>query len=184
MATAARMTVDEYYATSVEGDRTQLVNGELVVTDPKPIHVELRMRIAFALRTWVEAAPGRGQVFLPTDVAIDEYNVFGPDVLWFSEEHKQTDLHRYPDRVPDLCVEIRSPGTWRYDIGAKKDAYERGGLRELWLVDDAGGCVLVFRRSRGDTPGFDVALELAAGEHLTSPLLPGFTLSVAQLFET
>jgi Uma2 family endonuclease len=71
MATAERMTVDEYYAVTVEGDRTQLVNGELVVNEPKLIHMELQMRLAFALRTWVEAAPGRGQVFLPTDVAID-----------------------------------------------------------------------------------------------------------------
>jgi Uma2 family endonuclease len=110
--------------------------------------------------------------------------VFGPDLLWFAEERKLSDLSGYPDRIPDLCVEIRSAGTWRYDIGAKKDAYERGGLRELWLVDDAARCVLVFRRSRPDAPGFDVALELAAGDELTSPLLPGFSLSVERLFDT
>ncbi len=184
MTTTQRITADEYYAMTVEGDRIHLVNGELVVNEPKLIHAELQKRLVFALQVWIEERPERGQVFLPTDVAIDEYNVFGPDVLWFSEEKRQLIAERYPDRMPDLCVEIRSPNTWRYDVGAKKDAYERGGLRELWLVDHAAACVLVFRRSRADAPRFDVALELAAGDDLTSPLLPGFALSVERLFET
>ncbi len=84
--------------------------------------------------------------------------------------------------MPDLCVEIRSPGTWRYDVGAKKAGYERAGLRELWLVDDRAECVLVYRRSRPDAPDFDVALELTAGDELASPQLPGFALSVEELF--
>ena len=49
--------------------------------------------------------------------------------------------------LPDLAIEIRSPSTWRYDIGAKKSVYEREGLPELWLVDGDANVVLVFRRS-------------------------------------
>jgi len=33
-----------------------------------------------------------------------------------------------------------------------------------------------------DAPGFDIALELAAGDALGSPLLPGFALSLSELF--
>ena len=181
-ATETRLSVEQYYAISVEGDRTQLVDGAMVVNDPKPAHVELQVRIIVALRAWTEAAPGRGVAWLPTDIVIDRHNVFGPDVLWFSEDHRPTDLYRYPDRVPDLCVEIRSPGTWRYDVGAKRSAYERAELPELWLIDDAAKSVLVFRRSRPGAKSFDVALELIAGEDLTSPHLPGFALSVEELF--
>ena len=42
--------------------------------------------------------------------------------------------------------------------------------------------VLVYRRSAPDAPAFDVELELAAGESLTSPQLEGFALDVAELF--
>jgi hypothetical protein len=38
MSTATRMTADEYYTISVEGDRKQLVDGQIVVTEPKTIH--------------------------------------------------------------------------------------------------------------------------------------------------
>ena len=181
-ATATRMTAKEYYVVTVVGDRKQLVDGEIVVNEPKAIHALLQMRLGSALHGWVSAAEGRGVALMPTDVRMDEHNVYGPDVLWFSEEHVPADLDAYPDRVPDLIVEIRSASTWRYDIGAKKRVYEAGGLPELWLVDDAAETVLVYRRLVSESETFDVSLELAAGESVTSPQLPGFALSVEELF--
>jgi len=181
-ATATRLTAEQYYALTVEGDRKQLVDGAIVVNEPKLIHAELQGRLYFALRGWVEAGEQRGFVSLPTDVRMDEYNVYGPDLVWFTEEHRPTDLNSYPERVPDLCVEIRSASTWRYDVGAKKRVYEAGGLSELWLVDDAAATVLVYRRSQPDAATFDVARELRRGQGLSSPLLPGFSLSLDELF--
>ena len=177
------MTVDEYLAVTVEGDRTHLVDGEIVVNDEvKLMHGELQGRIYVALRAWIEAVEGRGHAGLPTNVVLDEHNLFGPDVIWIAEEHLPPDLNRYPERVPDLCVEVRSPSTWRHDVGAKRSAYERGGLPELWLVDDVARRVLVFRRSTPGGPSFDVALELAGDDALTSPQLPGFALPLTRLF--
>src|ERR671914_193589 len=89
---------------------------------------------------------------------------------------------RPPSPLPHLAIEVRSPTTWRYDVGAKKAAYEREGLRELWLVDTAASEVLVFRRSEAGAPGFDVALELERDDTLTSPQLDGFELPLAELF--
>ena len=43
--------------------------------------------------------------------------------------------------------------------------------------------MLVFRRSSPKAAEFDVELELEVGESLTSPLLPGFTLDLAALFD-
>jgi Uma2 family endonuclease len=182
-ATATRITAEQYYALTVEGDRKQLVDGRIVVKEMKLIHALLQGHIAFALGSWVRAGKGRGNAFLPTDVRMDEHNVYGPDLLWFSAAHIPTDLDAYPDRVPDLCVEIRSASTWGHDVGAKKRVYEAGGLPELWLVDDAAETVPVYRRSTPESRTFDVALELGRGEALTSPQLPGFTLPVEELFE-
>lgn len=84
--------------------------------------------------------------------------------------------------MPDLAVEVRSPSTWRFDIGAKKANYERHGLAELWLVDTAADVVLVFRRSVPDATRFDISLELTSADALTSPLLPGFSLLVGEIF--
>jgi Uma2 family endonuclease len=182
MATAERMTAERYYEITVEGDRKQLVDGRIVVNEPKAIHSLLQFRLAVALGKWVEAGHRRGLALTPTDVRMDEYNVYGPDLLWFRQERIPADLNAYPEYVPDLCVEIRSPSTWRYDIGAKKRVYEQGGLPELWLVDDGAETVLVYRRSRPGAPTFDIALELGTGETLESPMLPGFALSLDELF--
>jgi Uma2 family endonuclease len=152
------------------------------VNEPKAIHMLLQLRLAFALHGWVEGGEGRGLALLPTDVRMDEFNVYGPDLLWFREQRVPADLDGYPEHVPDLCVEIRSASTWRYDVGAKKRVYEAGGLAELWLVDDSAETVLVYRRSGPGVPTFDVALELGRGETLSSPMLPGFALSVEELF--
>ena len=86
-----------------------------------------------------------------------------------------------PQPLPDIAAEVRSPSTWRYDIGPKMARYEPYGLPELWLVDTAADEIIVFRRS---TPraGFDVSLELARGDTLTSPLLPDFALALDELF--
>jgi Uma2 family endonuclease len=186
-AIATRMTTEEYYATTVEGDRKQLVDGEIVVNEPKGIHAALQGRLFYALKTWVDAGPGRGLLSLPTDVRMDEHNVYGPDLLWFSEQNVEAafpaGLDAYPAHVPDLCVEIRSASTWRYDIGAKKRVYEAGGLPELWLVDNAAETVLVYRRSSEGSRTFDRSLELSRGDTLTSPQLPGFELPPDELFE-
>ncbi len=80
-------------------------------------------------------------------------------------------------------VEIRSPGTWRYDVGTKRSAYESSGLPELWLVDDRSETVLVYRRSEPGGDSFNVALELDRGETLSSPHMPGFALALEQLFK-
>jgi Uma2 family endonuclease len=179
--TAQRLTVDEYYALPTEGDRrTQLIGGEVVVSHPRPIHAVLQMRIAAALQGWADADDGRGLAMLTTDVVLTEYDAYGPDIVWVSEKRVPRDLEKRLARVPDLCVEVRSPSTWRYDIGRKKSVYEASGLAELWLVDH--DAVLVFRRSGPAEPTFDVALELNREDRLTSPQLPGFGLDLARLF--
>jgi Uma2 family endonuclease len=174
--TAERMTVEDYYAITVEGDRKQLVDGAIVVNEPHLNHMRVQRRLIVDLDAWVGAEPGRGEACLPIDVQVDEHNLYGPDVTWFAERER-------PNRsLPDLAVEIRSPSTWRYDRREKREAYERAGLRELWLVDDRAETVHVCRRSRMGAAGFDVELLLGIDDELTSPLLPGFTLPLARLF--
>ena len=179
--TATPLTVEHYYGISVEGDHKQLVDGALVVAEPRAEHSLVQGRIFGALFVWTTEREGRGVALPPTDVVLDEHNVYGPDVIWISQEHRPSRVEGRLARVPDICVEVRSPSTWRYDIGAKKRAYERGGLPELWLVDHVEGLVVVHRRSRPDA-GYDVALELVGGDELTSPQLPGFALPLEHLF--
>jgi Uma2 family endonuclease len=179
------MTAEEYLARPYdERERGwELIGGEIVdMHDPLLPHELVRMELLDALRAWTREQPARGLAIGSIDVGIGPHDVYGPDVHWYREDRVPPRDSGRPYPVPDLAVEIRSPSTWRYDIGAKKSGYERAGLPELWLVDTAADDVLIFRRSRPDAPAFDVALELTRDETLTSPALAGFALPVATIF--
>ncbi len=177
------MTAEEYLALPQQGLRwTELVGGELVVDVPILRHQLICSEILFELMAWARAAPDRGLASIELAVRIGERDVYQPDLVWYRADRAPRRDDRPPYAVPDLAVEVRSPSTWRYDIGAKKSGYERRGLPELWLVDSAADEVLVFRRSEPDAPSFDVALELTRDETLSSPLLPGFAVALDSLY--
>jgi len=179
-----RMTAEEFLALPEPelGWPSSLIEGEVVVNDPTMLHGEVQGELHRTLANWALAASGRGKVALPLDVGLDEHNVYKPDVVWYAEGRAPARLDRPSYPMPDLAVEVRSPSTWRYDLGAKKSGYERHRLPELWLVDTVAETVLVFRRSRTRATAFDISLELTREEGLASPLLPGFALPLAALF--
>lgn len=182
---AEKMTAEEFVQLQATHGRhrwLELIDGEVVVNEPGVRHNHVQMNLVVALAVWCRAKPGRGHALNPMDVDVDAHNVFQPDLLWYAEGHVPDSDSPPPYAIPDLAVEVRSPSTWRYDIGAKKAAYENKGLPELWLVDTLARTVLAFRRSRADATAFDVATELEADDDLTSPLLPGFALPVAEVF--
>jgi len=182
MHTATGMTREEYLQLEETTYPTSLVDGELIVSEALAWHQILVHRILFAVELWIRQGSGRGQTMGAIDADLDERNVYGPDLVWYRAERMLRNVHVRPQPLPDIAVEVRSPSTWCYDIGAKKTNYERYGLPELWLVDTAADEVLVFRRSTPSGKRFNVSEELTRDDALISPLLPGFALSLAELF--
>jgi len=181
MSVVQRMTVEEFFELPDERWAT-LVEGEVVVNAPRAHHQFVAHELNFAMTAWCRAEPGRGEATWPLGVVLDEHNYYEPDTLWFREGRGPGNSDTTLQPMPDIAVEVRSPSTWRYDIGPKKARYEQQGLPELWLVDTAADVVLVFRRSSARAASFDVCLELARGDALTSPQLPGFALALDELF--
>lgn len=159
-----------------------LVAGEVVVNEPSYDHSWAQDTIHFALQLWTRAAPGRGVAGSAIDIGLDDQNVFAPDVRWYRDGRAPGRQDQPPYPMPDLVVEVRSPSTWRYDTGTKRDGYERHGLPELWLVDTVECTVIVYRRSSADVRRFDITDELTDADVLVSPSLPGFALPVGDVF--
>jgi Uma2 family endonuclease len=78
-------------------------------------------------------------------------------------------------------VEVVSHSNARHDSIKKRQLYADYGVQEYWMVLPELEQVEVLRREGG--PGFGRPVVLEAGDHLTTPLLPGFELAVQQLFE-
>jgi Uma2 family endonuclease len=141
-AVAERLTADAYLARA-DPRRTELIDGVVVVNEPSILHQHICGLIYQALAQWTRSPEGRGTATLPINVPLDTRNVLAPDVLWFDGDLPLNAVNA--PRVPELVVEVRSPGTWRYDVGRKRDLYERHGVAELWLADPFSRSVLVYR---------------------------------------
>lgn len=176
------MTADEFMAL---GDRlpyrAELIDGEVVVNSPGLRHQDVVLRLAVRLRSWTEAGAGRGYGGFDVDTRLDDRNVYRPDVWWFSESRKPSLDETYPSVVPDLAVEVLSPGTRHKDLGVKRDNYERNGVAELWIIDPLVSATR-WRRSAADVPTYDETVEVERGGVLESPQLPGFAVRLDDLF--
>ena len=115
-------------------------------------------------------------------VTVGARDVYAPDVWWARDGRPDVAAGRL-DSVPDLAVEVRSPATWRYDSGPKRRRYGMAGTAELWLVDHQARRITVHRRSSAESSGFDSSLTVTVGELLVSPLLPGFSLDLDEVFQ-
>lgn len=76
-------------------------------------------------------------------------------------------------------LEVLSPSTRRLDLTAKRRAYSRAGVRELWFVDVEPRTLEVWRRG----PRALVRREqLDVDDVLVSDAAPGFRVRVGLLF--
>jgi Uma2 family endonuclease len=176
------MTADEFFATTDELPHAQLIDGELVVpvSSPTGRHDDVVVTLTHLFRLHRREHPDSGHMGINGDVTVDEGNVFQPDVHWVPEDQRIVDTGRFP-APPPLVVEVRSPSPWSDDRGRKLRGYERAGVPEVWLVDGHDEVVAVHRRSEGSDT-FDLVETLGPGEVLTTSLIPGWTVDLAELF--
>jgi Uma2 family endonuclease len=177
-----RYTWEDYLDFPDDGRRHELIGGERFVT-PAPIrrHQQLSLRLAFALEAWLREHPV-GEVYTaPLDVILSDVDVVEPDLLFVSNESAEI-LGKWVHGAPDLVIEILSAGTRRTDEVTKRHLYERVGVREYWIVDPELEAVKIYRRQADG--GFPQVADLSReeGHSLDTPLLPGFALSLAELF--
>ena len=89
---------------------------------------------------------GRGDVYVSGDLLIyyEEGNPrvsVAPDVfVVFGVEDRMRMSYKVWEegKGPDFVLEVASPGTWREDVGPKREVYARLGVREYWLYDPLG----------------------------------------------
>ena len=178
-----KLTYDDLRRLPDDGLRHELIDGEHYVTAaPNIRHQRILRRVLVVVSNWLDAHPV-GEVFVAAvDVVLGGTDVVEPDLLYISNERARkvvTPLGIHG--VPELVVEIGSPGTRRRDETIKRRLYERTGVTEYWFVDPEIDLVRVYRRS-GER--FERAVELSrdAGEVLTTPLLPGLEIPLDRIF--
>jgi Uma2 family endonuclease len=112
------------------------------------------------------------------------FDVVEPDLLYMSNARAAEVLTaKHVRGVPELVVEIGSPGTRKRDETVKRRLYERAGVSEYWVVDPEIDRIRVYRRQ---AEGFGRVEELSAdaGDILVTPLLPGLEIPLSRALKT
>jgi Uma2 family endonuclease len=165
--------------------RHELIDGEHFVSpSPNTGHQEISKRLFRALDAHVERHHIGEVLYAPFDVKLSLFTVLVPDLVYFTTERFARVVNeKHATAAPDLVVEILSPGTRRRDKGRKRAVYDREGVREYWIVDPEARSITVLRRPGADAGLTDVTvLTLAKDETLESPLFPGLTIPLREVF--
>ena len=179
----ARLTYEDLARMPDDGMRHEIIDGVHYVT-PAPIvrHQRLVTRLLVAIGSFLEVNAGIGEVFgARFDVIFTRFDVVEPDLLFVADDQRSILTEANARGAPALVVEVLSPGTKKRDLGVKKDLFDRGGVREYWIVDPEANTVTIYRR------GIDSRLAKAQSlpsdaDAIRTPLLPGFSLSLDRLF--
>jgi Uma2 family endonuclease len=129
----------------------------------------------FITRALGEAYSVRPQ--LPLSLGPDSEPEPGLAVVTRAEEEQAED---HP-RTALLVVEV-SVDSLRVDRLLKGRVYARAAIPEYWVVDVAGKAVEVYTAPSATEGRYLTLHTHTAGQTLSSPALPGLTLSVAELF--
>ena len=172
------LTAEEYLEAAYEG-RTELVQGEVVRMSPAGgLHGNIAWRIARRIGPVIDENR-LGEIFIAEAGFIlfrDPDTVRAPDLAFVRSERlpKGGLPEGFFPGPPDLAVEVVSPGDRWSEIEEKVEDYLNAGTLEVWVVEPRKRLVQLCRGQERRV--------LRGEEALSSPLLPGFSLSIAALF--
>lgn len=147
-----KWTLAELHSLPDDGNRYELVRGELFVTPaPSDSHETVSARLTRILDPYVDAN-GLGFVYRPRAVIQFEKSQVEPDLM-VRQENPGGDWAKAP--IPVLVVEILSRSTRRRDQEQKRQFYLDVGVGEYWIVDRERRAITVVRRGTADVTSPD-----------------------------
>jgi Uma2 family endonuclease len=173
MLTDIPATAIDIYRMLPEGTRCEVIFNELSMSpSPTSDHQRLSMKLALLLGNFLNNKNLGEVIAAPMDVYFDdELSVIQPDLLVLLNQH----LHYIkPDGIygpPDLIIEILSPNNRLQDTQKKKNLYEKGGVKEYFIVDPETKEASLFQLNKNGT--YDLAYQ---EKNIVRSALLGFTL--------
>jgi Uma2 family endonuclease len=160
--TTKQWTLEELHSLPDDGNKYELISGELFVTPPPNADHETTLaRLARLLEPYV-AAQGLGYLYHPRSVLRVGGSEVEPDLMVRQPPPRRgiewSDMPR-----PILIVEVLSPSTSRRDRLQKRAFYLAQSIPEYWIVDPEHEVVTVVRPGQDDRTVDDAILWHPAG---------------------
>lgn len=176
-------TYEAYLALPEDGNRYEIIEGELYVTPAPSIgHQDIAGEIYSALRHFVRTHQLGKVYFAPFEVHLSPTtHPVQPDVLFIRTENVPSGSDLYFMGAPDLVVEIFSPSTHRTDQTTKYDAYQNADVAEYWMVDPLARTVWVYTLHDGR---YTLHGQFVGNDAITSKVLAGLEIVNNTLFDS
>lgn len=164
-----------------EGAPFQLINYDLIMSPaPTHLHQSIITRLTQHILNHVDKTNNGGYFSIaPTDVNLNDGNIFQPDVVFVSAENRKKIIDGKINFAPDLCIEILSPSTAYYDIKHKKRMYESYGVKEYVIIDPLETSAEIYRLIE---QSFALVETVYAKGNLTLQTITGFSVPFEKLF--
>lgn len=161
--TMRRWTLEELYRLPDDGNKYELVRGDLFVTPPPTdAHETIGARLTRLLEPYV-AANGLGLIYHPRAVVrIGSDTEVEPDLM-VRQPQDVPNATWEGAPLPSLIVEIASDSTRRRDRVYKRDVYVDAGIPEYWIVEGQTREICVVRPEHDDVIARDTLTWHPAG---------------------
>ena len=168
-------------------DRLELIKGKIFKMTPAPnlYHQDISAVVSNEIFNYLKGKPCKVYV-APFDVRLVRktdnvnekiYTVVQPDICVIC------DLTKLDKRgcigVPDIVIEILSPGNNKKELDNKYDAYEEAGVSEYWLISPQDKSFLKYTLVDDK---YQPSKLMADDAIITTPILPGFELNLTTVF--
>jgi Uma2 family endonuclease len=131
-----RWTASAVRALPDDGNRYELIDGQLVVTPaPRGIHQVACEELGAQLRGALVGSSACHLLRAPADISLGEDEILQPDLFVYRTADGRA-LRAWSDIIElPLIIEVLSPSTARYDRLLKRVRYQRARVPEYWIVD-------------------------------------------------
>ena len=135
MAVPIYYTADMVRAFPEDGNRYEVVHGELLVTPaPRPWHEIVQGRLALALEAYLREQPVGHLFGSRSDISWSPDTLVSPDLFVAPlEEARTLDWSKMQHLL--LIAEVLSPSSTRFDRFVKRRRYQEAGVPVYWIVD-------------------------------------------------
>lgn len=148
---------------------------------PRFWHQQIIGNIFAPMREHLRRNPIGKVTISPSDVELSNADVYQPNIYFIAQERLGILNEQGPGGAPDLVVEVLSPGTAKLDLGPKREVYGASGVKEMWIIDGRQKKIDIYLLEGSE---LKLPRTVASGEQVATPLIPGLTLDVREIFES
>ena len=179
-----RLSVEEFMELPDTDDRRKMELDEgvlYIMPRPRRVHGFFQLRLAFPIDQYLDSfgdPPAELMMDFTVALSLDRRVLLAPDLCIVLKESTVALSNRTVEGPPDIVVEVLSSDRNR-DLVRKRQLYAAGGVPEYWIFDPRNDTATLLELRDGE---YIERAVLTADDTLTTPLLPGLSIPLANVF--